>query len=220
LAAVTTLVWFVWLPRYRPALVAGEAYGIDVSHHQGEIDWDEVASDGISFVYIKATEGGDLVDDRSEENWVGAGEAGLARGAYHFFTLCRPGTDQADNFPDQLPPPDAVALPPAVDLELTGNCSERPARAQVLAELRAFLEIVEAETGRDTVLYLRQDFDEIYRVDESFDRPLWTFRYLRRPSRDDWTIWQVGGYAYVDGIDGRVDLNVMRQTGAAARMTT
>lgn len=57
-----------WLPGYRPGLAAGERYGIDVSRHQGEIDWTQVADDGIEFAYIKATEGGDFVDERFQQN--------------------------------------------------------------------------------------------------------------------------------------------------------
>jgi lysozyme len=76
---------------YRPALLPGERYGIDVSHHQGVIDWERVANDGISFAYMKATEGNEFVDERFADNWRGAANAGLDRGAYHYFPLCSPG---------------------------------------------------------------------------------------------------------------------------------
>lgn len=98
LGAVTALLWLWWLPHFRPSLQPGEQYGIDVSHHQGQIDWRRVRQDGISFTYVKATEGGDWTDPRFEMNWRGAGEAGLRRGAYHFFTLCRAGEAQAKHF--------------------------------------------------------------------------------------------------------------------------
>src|ERR671910_485801 len=78
--------WYVWLPGYRPGLEAGERYGVDVSSHQSEIDWENVAGDGIEFAYIKATEGGDYVDERFQQNWDDSAAAGLDRGAYHFFT--------------------------------------------------------------------------------------------------------------------------------------
>jgi lysozyme len=61
--------WYGWLPRYRPDLREGESYGVDVSSHQGTIDWDRVAADDIEFAYVKATEGGDLVDARFDRNW-------------------------------------------------------------------------------------------------------------------------------------------------------
>ena len=98
LAAAGLIVWYGWLPHYRPAIEANESYGIDVSHHQGDIDWARVADDDITFAYIKATEGGDFVDAQFADNWEQAGANGVDRGAYHFFTLCRPGLEQAENF--------------------------------------------------------------------------------------------------------------------------
>src|SRR5688572_21982049 len=64
--------------------------GIDVSYWQGDIDWNTVSNAGISFAYIKATEGGDHVDPKFLQNWYQAKRAGIARGAYHFIYWCRP----------------------------------------------------------------------------------------------------------------------------------
>src|SRR5438128_304537 len=60
--------------------------GIDVSHHQGAIDWAVLPAQGVDFAYIKATEGGDHVDRLFARNWQAAADAGMKRGAYHFFT--------------------------------------------------------------------------------------------------------------------------------------
>jgi lysozyme len=196
------------LPAYRPALGDGERFGVDVSNHQGHIDWNRVAADDIGFAYIKATEGGDFVDDWFTRNWDGAGAAGLARGAYHFFTLCRSGADQADNFLRAMPR-DPDALPPVVDLELGGNCGRRPDRAWVEREVHSFLDRVDSATGRTTAVYLLDDFDDVYHLREGLDRPQWLRRILLRPEGDDWWIWQVSGFAAVDGISGQADLNVM-----------
>lgn len=202
-------LWYLWFPTYRPRLEAGEVYGIDVSNHQGSIDWRAVAGDDIRFAYVKATEGGDFVDQRFRRNWDGAGDAGLGRGAYHFFTLCRSGADQARNFLRVAPLEDAE-LPPALDLELGGNCSARPTAKKVNAEVDAFVELVEAETGRDVVLYVLGNWEELYPMgDDKADRARWTRRLVLRPS-GAWNIWQFSGVAHVDGVRGGVDLNVMR----------
>lgn len=198
-----------WLPEYRPALRDGERYGVDVSHHQGEIDWARVADDDIGFAYIKATEGGDFVDASFERNWHGADAAGLDRGAYHFFTLCRPGDEQAENFLATVPS-DPEALPPVVDLELAGNCSERPASTEVERELRTFLRAVESETGEEVVLYVGADFEGRYHLRDELARPVWHRRILLRPDVADWWIWQFHDRASIDGIGGDADLNVMR----------
>ncbi len=205
-------LWYGWLPTYRPGLEAGERYGVDVSNHQGEIDWTRVADDDMEFAYIKATEGGDFVDASFQQNWDGAGAAGLDRGAYHFFTLCRPGIEQAANYLDVVPA-DRNALPPVVDLELAGNCSERPDRDQVEREVRAFIDTVESATGQTVVLYVGDDFEDEYHLRDELDRPIWHRRILLRPDLvEGWWIWQLHDRAAIDGIEGGADLNVMRGT--------
>ena len=199
--------WFWWVPNWRPSLRPGETYGVDVSAHQGQIEWTAVASDGIDLAYIKATEGGDFVDDRFEENWQGAETAGLARGAYHFFTLCTSGRLQADNFLE-VAPPDPGALAPAVDLELAGNCSDRPPAATVEKELDDFMTRIEAAWDKQLLLYLGNDWEAEYPTRDRLDRPLWLRRFFFRP-QGEWAIWQLHGYAQVDGVDGQVDLNVV-----------
>ena len=57
--------------------------GIDVSYFQGNVDWTKVEAAGIRFAYIKVTEGGDRFDPNFRDNWAGAKQAGIARGAYH-----------------------------------------------------------------------------------------------------------------------------------------
>ena len=208
-AATGAWFWFVGLRTHRPSLHAGERYGIDVSGHQGRIEWTKVAGDDIKFAYIKATEGGDFVDDHFAENWAAAKTSGIERGAYHFFTLCTPGQVQADNFLQIVGDQDG-ALAPAVDLELLGNCSQRPDGVAVYRELTVLLDAVEARTHKHTVLYVGDDFEERYLVKASYGRPLWIRRLLQRPDENDWTIWQANGLARVEGVSGDVDLDVMR----------
>ena len=208
-ALVAAGAWFVWLPSYRPGLQPGERYGVDVSAYQGRIDWPVVARDDIGFVYIKATEGADFVDPEFAANWAGAGEAGLAHGAYHFFSLCSSGVAQAHNFL-QVVPNNKAALAPAVDLELAGNCRLRPRSGAVDAQLTAFLHLVQARTGHTVVIYLGDDWAHRYPLPAVLDNPLWQLRVLRPPSGSRWVIWQVDGHAHVDGIKGNVDLDVMR----------
>jgi lysozyme len=209
LGGILALWWFLWVPNWRPPLREGERYGIDVSAHQDVIDWRRVANDGITFAYIKATEGGDFTDDRFDENWREAREAGLDRAPYHYFTLCTRGADQARHFLD-VAPPQSDSLPPAVDLELSGNCSGRPSRVEVDDQLGEFIGLVEEAWGREVILYVGDDFERAYPVLHVLDRPLWLRRFLLRPDLHGWLIWQLHGYARVDGIDGGVDLDVMR----------
>jgi lysozyme len=206
---------FIGAPRWTPPRAAYPVQGIDVSAHQGVIDWPRLRGQGVDFAYIKASEGGDFRDKRFARNWGSAGRAGIRRGAYHFFTLCRPGADQAANFLAAVPP-DPTALPPAVDLEFLGNCTtaDRMTPADLRRELSSFLDLIEKRTGQPTLLYLTAEFDEAYRVSASFDRPLWLRRIIREPrfGARRWTLWQASNFRRLDGIEGRVDWNVARLT--------
>jgi len=209
-AAVGVALW-LYAPHWHPSDAAYPDQGIDVSHHQGPIDWAALPAQGVDFAYIKASEGGDHRDRRFAENWAGAEAAGIRRGAYHFFTLCRPGADQAANFIAAVPL-DPRALPPAVDLEYMGNCA-RPLGVEAFhAELAAFIRAVEAHYRRPVLLYLTAEFDEAYRVSARVDRPLWLRRLGFEPrfGARPWTLWQVSNSRRLDGISGRVDWNVAR----------
>jgi lysozyme len=173
--------------------------GIDVSHHQGRIDWERVAADDVAFAVIKATEGGDHIDDAFAANLRAARAAGLAVGAYHFFTFCRPGADQARNFISVVPR-DQPLLPPVVDIE---------SPEQLTAELSAFLGPVEAAFGKTAILYVTDEAAEAY-AGQIVGRPRWLRSLALRPSQDDWIYWQYHNRGRVDGIGGDVDLNVLQ----------
>jgi lysozyme len=196
---------YLFLAHWRPSLEPGERYGIDVSNHQGVIDWDAVAGDGISFAYAKATEGRDWVDKRFAANWAGAADAGIDRGAYHFFSLCTDGAEQAEHFL-RVAKPDPQALAPALDLEgLDGDCA--PSQATVAGEVAEFVALVEDAWDREMVLYVLADWEDAYPV--QLDRQRWHRGFVFRPDFG-WHIWQLHGFADVDGVDTRVDINVMR----------
>ena len=197
--------------RSHPSEKHYRSHGIDVSHHQGHIAWAKLPRQGVDFAYIKATEGADRVDSRFSINWRASDAAGIRRGAYHFFTLCRSGRDQAVHFVRHVPA-DAAALAPAVDLEFPGNCKRRPSRTKFHKELGDFLRIVETRYGKHAVLYLTPHFDRHYRVSASFKRPLWLRSLGSRPrfGAHGWKIWQTSSSRRLDGVHGRVDWNVSR----------
>lgn len=211
-AAVTLARWgfLHWQPdRERYPL-----RGIDVSHHQGAIDWHAVARDDVAFAYLKVSEGGDHRDRRFLENWRAARAAGIATGAYHFFTFCRSGAEQARNFIEAVPFA-SDALPPAVDLEFGGNCGQRPDAATLRAELDAFLQPLEITYEKPVLLYVTPEFFEAYHAALP-ERALWRRSILHAPdSRAAWTLWQYHNRARVDGIVGPVDLNVFAGDAAA-----
>jgi len=199
--------WTPWASRY--------IQGVDVSHHQGAIDWPTLAADDITFAYIKATEGADHVDTRFEYNWREAEAAGLYRGAYHFFTLCQPGARQASNFIAVVPRA-AGALPAAVDLEHMGPCREGPTMPNVIAEARIFMDRLEAHYGVRPIIYTTREFHGAHLAELQGER-FWIRSIASAPSfrQRDWIIWQHHNRGHRRGVDGPIDLNAFRGDEAA-----
>lgn len=189
-----------------PAPQGDRLAGIDVSHWQGTVDWQRVAGHGISFAFIKATEGGDYTDPAFAANWAGAAPAGVARGAYHFY---RPQTDaaaQAEHFlrTVQLRAGD---LPPVLDVEVTDGRSA----SAIAAGVRTWLETVERATGRRPIVYTRASFWSAQMGDFGA-YPLWVAHYSAASPNipagwSGWTFWQHSDAGRVAGISGDVDLN-------------
>ncbi len=213
LVALALLAGLGWLgvSRWTPDREAYPTQGVDVSHIQGEIDWKAARSAGVDFAYIKASEGSDLRDDRFASNWTTTTEAGVKRGAYHFYSLCRTGREQATNF-IALVPREAEALPPAIALEFDGNCEQRPSRKNLLAELATFIQMVEAHSEKPIMIQVTRAFETQYRISEALNRPLWLTSTVLAPSYGghDWVMWQASRLRRIDGIDGPVNWNVVR----------
>ena len=194
--------------------------GVDVSHHQGEIDWTQLQGRAVQFAYIKASEGSTLRDPRFAANWKSALAAGVTPGAYHFFTLCRPGAEQARNFLAALADTTGSGLPPAVDLEFGGNCQQRPGEQRLASELHSFLEEVERGTGCTPVLYVTQDFYGAYVAGRIAGYPLWVRNIFRTPRLHedaDWVLWQFANRGRMPGVRTFIDLNVYSGSAAEFR---
>ncbi|HEY4193335.1 MAG TPA: GH25 family lysozyme, partial [Mesorhizobium sp.] len=124
-------------------------HGVDVSRWQGDIDWAKLHRQGANFVYIKATDGGDHLDPMFKKNWRTANEAGMKRGAYHFFYWCRTAGEQADWFIRNVPRVEG-ALPPVIDVEWNheSSCKRRPSRKTVLEKMQVFMDRLERHYGQ------------------------------------------------------------------------
>lgn len=183
--------------------------GLDVSHHQGAIDWHRVRGSGRSFAFIKASEGADFRDTRFSENWQRAREAGIFTGAYHFFTFCSPGHAQADNFLAAAPAGSEHTLPLSIDIEFTGNCTGWESVQSIQRELRVFVERIEAESGRQPLLYTTEDLARELIPPALSAHPYWIRSLWGEPGGElRWRFWQHSATGDVPGIRGAVDLNV------------
>lgn len=195
-------------------------HGIDVSKWQGRIDWAAARAAGTRFAFIKATEGGDHLDDRFHENWAAAREAGVARGAYHFTYWCRPAHEQAAWFRRNVPA-DPDALPPVLDLEWNNqsrNCPQKVSREVALANIRILLKEMEAHTGKRPIIYTDINFHADILVDQLHDYSIWLRSTADEPHaryhNRRWMMWQYTTTGRVPGIRGAVDRNAFYGTEA------
>ena len=195
-----------------PNMVMAQGYehrGIDVSHYQGDIDWESIEKQGVEYAYIKATEGSSFVDECYGANRNKAEETGIHTGFYHFFSFESPGITQAENYVNTVGELEGHLLP-AVDIEYYG--SQHPDKAAVNKELTDMLEYLEEYYGRKPVIYSTQSFYSEYLKDGYEDYPLWIRNVYMLPVQD-WTIWQYSDRLVLDGMHGQekyTDGNVVR----------
>ena len=130
-------------------------------------------------------------------------------GAYHYFSICRDGGPQAQHFVNVVGDiSDRTNLPPAVDVELDPACT--PTRDELVTRVSDFINAVEESTGRTVVVYAFPDLEKQYQLTMALDRPTWVRRLGQKQPTGDWLVWQKSQSATVAGINGPVDLNLMR----------
>ncbi|MBP3726228.1 MAG: glycoside hydrolase family 25 protein [Bacteroidaceae bacterium] len=189
-----------------------DIHGIDISHHQGDIDWDAlhnamVAKCPLRFILVKATEGKSYVDPKFKENFVHARDYGYLRGAYHYLSTKSTAREQAEFFIKTVRLEEGD-LPPVLDVE------ERPADMSLLdfqREVLTWLHLVEEHYGVKPILYTYYKFKENYLNDSRFDDyPFWIAHYYVRhlTYEGEWKFWQHTDAGQLPGIKVNVDLNV------------
>ena len=163
----------------------------------------------VSYVILKASEGISLKDKNFKKNWKAAGKAGLGRGAYHFFRTSKSPEVQARNFINAVGRIKESDLPPILDIETTHKGYTKD---QLNAAALTWLKIVGEHYGRAPIVYSSEAYIRDILSDKIRENyPLWIARYrFFPPDREDWAIWQFTDKAVVYGIDGLVDLNVMK----------
>lgn len=180
-------------------------HGIDVSNHQGKIDWKTVAKDdNVQFVYIKATEGATYVSPTFEENIRGARKAGLKVGCYHFLRATSYIHDQFKNFITYCRK-DEQDLAPLIDIEVRGHWTHQ----QVADSLQLFADMLEDYYGTRPVIYTGTNFYNRYLSEQFSDYELFIAKYSEQEPvlRDGtpYTLWQFTESGSVDGINTDVD---------------
>lgn len=189
-------------------------YGVDVSHYQQKIDWEEVKKvkineTSVQFAFIKASEGSQWKDPFYKRNYKRAKKNGLIVGAYHYYQPQVHSDEQLNNFTSmvKLSKGDFV---PVLDVEEIQDMSKERFQLGVLTLLKK----LENHYGHKPILYTNQDYYFKYFMGSEFDSyPVWIayFNY-REPglSKDKWSFWQFSDKGRMLGIPERVDLNLFK----------
>ena len=187
--------------------------GVDVSHYQGDVDWDVLAAQDIRFAFVKATEGSSHVDGAFQANWQGIAGTDLRPGAYHFFSFESPGRAQAEHFCRTVPAVDGM-LPPVADVEPYGRFRSLKDLEGAADELADWLESVEAAYGMRPVIYTTQRFYREWIGKRFADYDVWIRSVWLPPSPSvRWTFWQYSNRGRLNGYSGPerfIDLNAFR----------
>ena len=190
-----------------------ELQGVDVSHFQGDIDWEVLKDQGISFAYIKATEGSGHVDTRLDANYQGVRESGIIYGFYHFLSLESAPETQMENFKAAVGSFE-MDLVPAIDIEWYGDMRDNPPdKTKVLDTLTKMISLMEEEFGQKPVIYTTQSFYIKYLNGADLDAPMWIRNVYFYPLQD-FVIWQYTDRAVMDGYSGQekyIDRDVIKQ---------
>ena len=189
-----------------------EIHGIDISHYQGKIDWEQLKKAMIKgcpvrFVIIKSTEGSSRLDENFRENFNQARDFGFIRGVYHFWSNKSTAREQAYYFLDQVHLTDGD-LPPVLDIE------HKPADKSVedfQRDVLTWLHIVEDKYHVKPIIYTYYKFKEQYLSAPVFeDYPYWIAHYYvdKVQYKGKWKFWQHTDVGKLPGIKGYVDFNI------------
>lgn len=189
-----------------------EIHGIDISHYQGKIDWEQLKNAMIKgcpvrFVIIKSTEGSSRLDEKFRENFNQARDFGFIRGVYHFWSNKSTAREQAYYFLDQVHLTDGD-LPPVLDIE------HKPADKSVedfQRDVLTWLHIVEDKYHAKPIIYTYYKFKEQYLSAPVFDDyPYWIAHYYvdKVQYKGKWKFWQHTDVGKLPGIKGYVDFNI------------
>lgn len=217
-----TFLFRAWIfPNQIPAAASMyEVFGVDVSKHSGKIDWEKLRADGVSFTYLKATEGVDYTDPLFSYNYSNARKTGMLVGAYHFFRFNKDGRQQALQFL-KVAKPNTGDLLPVIDVEYHGNKFSTKTDDQIIASIKEFVLLIEKSIGCKPIIYTN---GEAYRrlIKEEFSNyPLWYCNLREEPDLEShiWQFWQYTHKGKINGAPHKIDFNVYRYSLADLKST-
>jgi lysozyme len=207
-----------------PVSAADLPRGHDVSSHQKNVDWAKARARGARFVYVKATESTNYRNPHFGQQYNGARDAGIIRGAYHFAVPDKSsGRTQAGYFVRYggAWSADGWTLPPAVDVEYNPYDRKhkcyRMTKRQLVDWIRSFSDEVKRLTGRRPVIYTTAHWWNMYTGGSGIfasDHALWVARYGSADAGalpGGWSYWTIWQYDNSGGLPG--DQNLFNGSG-------
>lgn len=189
--------------------------GVDVSRYQGEINWNMLEEQNVSFAFIKATEGSGHIDELAGDNLKNAADTDILISAYHFFSFDSPGETQAENFISVVNA-DEINMPPVVDIEYYGDKrSFKPSSEETEEILFPLLERLEDYYGAKPIIYTTLSVYNKYIKENFSDYPIWIRNVYCEPDFINWKFWQFTDKGELYGFNGEekyIDLNVYNGT--------
>ena len=197
-----------------------EVRGVDVSEYQGEVDWNRIKDQGISFVFIKATEGSKSKDDYFDKNFGKLKNMDMLLGIYHFFSFETEGEEQAQNYINTvgyIENDDSIFIP-IIDVEYYSYYEKaKPYKEWIIEELQTMLDDLENTYRIKPMIYTTMGFYDDYINGNFSDYDIWIRDIVTKPNLEnrDWRFWQYTGKGRLDGYSGQekfIDLNVFNGT--------
>jgi len=198
--------------------------GIDVSHYQGNIDWDQVKDDplDLKFAFYKVTEGNWFIDDQGENNLNGTKQINLSGSGYHFWRGQVSGKDQALYFMDHTEKREQYPVIDVEDVRIYSLLSSS-SRDYYLNNIYEYVDTIYAKWNQPTILYTAKWYWNRFGTQIPSwvrDCPLWVAHYKAWGDLspympigwNNWTIWQYSASGRVNGIGNSgtsVDMNIM-----------
>lgn len=199
------------MPTQPTTFSPNDVRGIDVSHHQGVVNWSKVAAENVVFAFAKATENIGFKDSFFDTNYAAMKSNNILRGAYHFFRPKADAAKQAANFLNAVGKLEPGDLPPVIDVET----NDGKGAAAIIAGVRTWVNAVEQALGRTPIVYTSGSFwnANLAGTDKFAECPLWVAHYTSKPKPiipkgfPIYTIWQFSEKGKVSGVSGTCDLN-------------
>lgn len=195
------------MPMLSARVSSEQLHGIDVSHYQGRINWDEVAKDpNVNYVYLKATEGVNTTDDTYRYNFRECKRVGLKVGSYLFFRPRLSAKAQFQHFMSMVDTKSQDLLP-VIDAEVIKGVSVRAFQTRLLELCQLF----EKEYGKKPIIYTGRNFYNKYIYGNTrlstykYFIASYTFEEPQLNGDKEYVMWQYTAAGSVKGIRGDVD---------------